>query len=92
MVTIRIGKEWLVSAQSFDLSIMYSIGCVYQEPCSLQNSKSFGVLQLSAKSTLQSYTDAFLHEPGASCQLQCIANQVTQYVIFSDESQKQGET
>ena len=89
MVTIRIGKDWLVSAQSFDLSILYSIRCVYQEPCSLQNSKK---LWGATTSTLQSYTDAFLHEPGASSQPQCIADQVFQYVTFSDESQKQDET
>ena len=60
-----------------------------RSPAAYEALKSFAMLQLPAKSTLQSYTGAFLHEPGASSQ--CIANQVTQYVIFRDESQKQGE-
>ena len=60
-----------------------------RSPAAYEALKSFGVLQLPAKSTLQSYTGAFLRKPGASSQ--CVANQVTQYVIIRDESQKRGE-
>ena len=49
--------------------------------------KSFKLLQLPSKSTLQAYTGAFMHEPGTS--YQCIADQVAQFVVFKAESVKQ---
>jgi len=61
-----------------------------RSPAAYEALKSFGVLQLPSKSTLQSYTGAFLHEPGASSQ--CIADQVAQYIIFKEECHKQGNT
>ena len=43
--------------------------------------------QLLSCSTLQSYTEAFLHEPGSSSD--CIANQLANYTIYKEECCKQ---
>ena len=51
--------------------------------------KSFKILQLPSRSTLQSYTGAFLHEAGASSS--CIAGQVTNFMIYKDECLKNGK-
>jgi len=42
-----------------------------------------------SRSLLQLYTGAFLHEPGTS--RKCIVDQVTQYVLFKSEYEKQGK-
>ena len=39
--------------------------------------KVFGILQLPSRSTLQSFTGAFLHEPGANSD--CISDQVARF-------------
>lgn len=51
--------------------------------------KSFDILQLPSRSTIQSYTGAFLHEPGAS--RKCISDQVAQYVLFKAKCKKKGK-
>ena len=51
--------------------------------------KSFGVLQLPSRSTLQAYTGTFLHELGASSD--CIGNQLANYMIYKEECRKQGK-
>lgn len=60
-----------------------------RSPAAYEALKSFKLLQLPSKSTLQAYTGAFLHEPGSSHQ--CIADQVAQFVVFKAESVKQGK-
>ena len=45
--------------------------------------KSFGILQLPSKATLQAYTGAFMHESGASSS-HCIAGQVARYIVFKN--------
>lgn len=60
-----------------------------RSPAAYEALKSFKLLQLPSKSTLQAYTGAFLHEPGAS--QQCIADQVAQFVIFKADCAKQGK-
>ena len=50
--------------------------------------KSFGILQLPSCSTLQSYTEIFLHEVGASSD--CISSQLANYMIYKEECRKQG--
>ena len=60
-----------------------------RSPAAYEALKSFKLLQLPSKSTLQAYTGAFLHEPGAS--EQCIADQVAQFVIFKADCVKQGK-
>jgi len=56
-------------------------------PAAYEALKSFKVLQLPSKSTLQSYTGAFLHEPGACAK--SIIKQVAQYNIFRQSFQDQ---
>ena len=51
--------------------------------------KSFKILQLPSRSTLQSYTGAFLHEAGASSS--CIAGQVANFMIYKVECLKNGK-
>jgi len=49
--------------------------------------KSFKILQLPSRFTLQSYNGTFLHEPGV--RNQCIADQVARYIIFKAKCEKQ---
>ena len=55
--------------------------------------KVFEILQLPSKATLQAYTGAFIHKPGA--RIECIESQVAYYVLFKQQyrdSIKQGPT
>ena len=47
------------------------------------------VLQLLSQSLLQSYTGAFLHDPGTNSK--CITDQVAQHVLFKAECEKMGK-
>ena len=51
--------------------------------------KSFGILQLPCCSTLQAYTGAFLHEPGANSS--CIEEQVAQFVLHCQRRVLEGK-
>ena len=51
--------------------------------------KSFGILQLPCRSTLQAYTGAFLHEPGANSS--CIEEQVAQFVLHCQRRVLEGK-
>ena len=51
--------------------------------------KSFGILQLPSKATLQAYTGAFMHEPGARSE--CIESQVARYVLFKEQCRGAGK-
>ena len=61
-----------------------------RSPAAYEALKSFKILQLPSRSTLQSYNGTFLHEPGVSNQ--CIADQVARYVMFKAECEKQGSS
>ena len=58
------------------LSIL-ALAVFVRSPSAYEALKSFDVLQLPSRSTLQAYTGAFLHEAGAS--LQSIAQQVEKF-------------
>ena len=60
-----------------------------RSPAAYKALGSFGILKLPFKSTMQAYTGAFIHEPGASSV--CIADQVARYLIFIEESCKAGK-
>ena len=45
--------------------------------------KSFEILQLPSKATLQAYTGAFIHKPGARSKY--IESQVARYVVFKEQ-------
>ena len=51
--------------------------------------KSFETLQLPLKATLQAYTGAFMHEPGARSEY--IESQVTCYVLFKEQCRDGGK-
>ena len=57
-------------------------------PAAYEALKGFGILQLPSRSTLQSYTGAFQHDPGAYNH--CIDAQVSQYILFKADCEKQG--
>lgn len=54
-----------------------------RSPAAYKALQSFDILKLPSKATLQAYTGAFMHAPGASNA--CIVNQVVQYVLFKEE-------
>jgi len=60
-----------------------------RSPSAYEALKSFGILQLPSRSTLQSFTGAFLHEPGANSS--CVSDQVARYVNFIAECEKFGK-
>ena len=60
-----------------------------RSPAAYEVLKGFGIIQLPSKSTLQSYTGAFMHNPGA--RKQCIANQIARYVLFKEQCRESGK-
>jgi len=91
MVTIRIGMG-IPNAiyMQFNLCIFQIALAIFaRSPAAYEALKSFEILQLPSRSTLQPYTGTFLHEPGASGQ--CIADQVAQYIVFKAECEKEGK-
>ena len=60
-----------------------------RSPAAYEALKDFDILKLPSKATLQSYTGAFIHEPGASAR--CISDQVSCYLAFNEESRKLGK-
>ena len=60
-----------------------------RSPAAYEALKGFGILSLPAKSTLQAYSGAFIHAPGASAA--CIADQVSRYVVYKEECRKLGK-
>ena len=70
--------------------MLYTALAVYtRSPAAYNALKSFGILKLPAKSTLQAYTGAFMHQPGASSD--CILDQVARFVAFKEDCQKLGK-
>lgn len=60
-----------------------------RSPAAYEALKSFNILQLPSRSTLQSYTGAFLHDSGSNSA--CIADQVAQFVLFCQQRKKEGK-
>jgi len=60
-----------------------------RSPAPYEALKGFRIIQLPSKSTLQSYTGAFMHNPGA--RKQCIASQVAHYVLFKEQCREFGK-
>ena len=60
-----------------------------RSPAAYEALKSFGVLQLPCRSTLQSYTGAFLHEPGANSS--SIESQVAQFLLHCQQRVSEGK-
>ena len=82
-ITIRIGKFGL------NLIVLFIALAVFvRSPAAYEALKSFNILQLPSRATLQSYTGVFLHDPGANSS--CIADQVAQFVLFCKQQKTQG--
>ena len=60
-----------------------------RSPAAYESLKSFDILQLPARSTLQAYTGCFLHDSGASWE--SIFKQVEQYQQFKSECKASGK-
>ena len=74
---------------NFDGFDVFSALAIYsRSPAAYEALKGFDILRLLAKSTLQAYSGAFNHAPGVSTA--CIADQVSRYVVYKEESKKEG--
>lgn len=60
-----------------------------RSPAAYDALKSFKILQLPSKSTLQSYTGAFLHQPGANHD--SISEQVAQFLLHCHRRKQEGK-
>ena len=80
---VRCVTWWLLNI------ILLALAVFVRSPSAYEALKSFNILQLPSRVTLQSYTGAFLHEPGASSQ--SIARQAKVYKSFQAEEVKQGK-
>ena len=60
-----------------------------RSPAAYEALKEFDVLKLPSKAPLQSYSGAFIHEPGASAR--CISDQVSRYLAFKEECGRLGK-
>lgn len=71
--------------------ILYFVAlAVYvRSPAAYKALQSFGILNLPSKSTMQAYTGAFMHDPGASSV--CIAEQVARYVVFKRKQEPKSD-
>ena len=71
------------------LHIFSALAIYSRSPAAYEALKDFNVLSLPAKSTLQAYSDAFIHAPGASSA--CITDQVSRYVVYRAECREKGK-
>ena len=69
--------------------ICIALAIFVRSPAAYEALKSFNIRQLPSRSTLQSYTGAFLHNAGANST--CIADQVAQYILFCQKQKEQGK-
>ena len=60
-----------------------------RSPAAFEALKSFNILQLPSRSTLQAYTGAFLHEAGAAAE--SISKQVEMYAASVAKCKKEGK-
>ena len=70
----------------YDL-ILLALAVFVRSPSAYEALKSFSILQLPSRVTLQAYTGAFLHDPGASSQ--SIIQQAKMYKSFQAEKVRQ---
>ena len=71
------------------LHIFSALAIYSRSPAAYEALKDFNVLSLLAKSTLQTYSGAFIHAPGAS--LACIADQVLRYLVYRAKCKEKGK-
>jgi hypothetical protein len=68
------------------ITIQMALAIFTRSPAAYEALKSFNILQLPSRSTLQAYTGAFLHQPGTNNE--CISDQVVQYLIHCRERER----
>uniref|UniRef100_A0A1X7U160 Uncharacterized protein n=1 Tax=Amphimedon queenslandica TaxID=400682 RepID=A0A1X7U160_AMPQE len=71
------------------ITIRIALAIYVRSPAAYEALKSFDILQLQCRSTLQVFTGAFLHEPGASSS--CIEKQVAEFVPHCQRTVLQGK-
>ena len=69
---------------------LLALAIFVRSPSAYEALKSFNILQLPSRSTLQSYTGAFLHEAGAS--LDTIAKQTEMYRAYISTCEREGKS
>lgn len=74
---------------SISLCNIIALAVYIRSPAAYEALKSFGVLQLPCRATLQSYTGAFLHEAGANSS--CIEAQVAQFLLHCQKRVSEGK-
>uniref|UniRef100_A0A1X7TCY2 Uncharacterized protein n=1 Tax=Amphimedon queenslandica TaxID=400682 RepID=A0A1X7TCY2_AMPQE len=82
--TGRKSNRWSV------ITIRIALAIYARSPAAYDALKSFNVLQLPSRSTLQSYTGAFLHQPGANHD--SISEQVAQFLLHCHQRKQEGKS
>lgn len=90
-VTIRMGMHAFPQYTTYNSVLILNVAlAIYvRSPAAYEALKSFRLLQLPARSTLQAYTGAFLHEPGIS--RDCIDDQLAKFILYCDQRKKEGK-
>ena len=83
MYNVNLGDNCML------LYYLLALAVFVRSPSAYEALESFNIPQLPSRATLQSYTGAFLYEPGASSQ--SIAQQAKVYKSFQAEKVKQDQ-
>ncbi|XP_019853621.1 PREDICTED: uncharacterized protein LOC109582964 [Amphimedon queenslandica] len=70
------------------VTIRMALAVFSRSPAAYEALKSFNILQLPSRSTLQAYTGAFLHDAGSSSD--SISEQLAQFILHDAERVKKG--
>ena len=90
IAAIRLVFQYRVTYKCMYHIFMFLALAVYvRSPAAYEALKSFKVLQLPSRSRLQSYTGAFLHDPGVNSS--CIDDHVAQFVLFCQRRIAEGK-
>ena len=89
MVTIRMGNVCISCCDVLLYQYFVALAIYCRSPAAYKTLKDFNILSLPAKSTLQSYSGAFIHAPGASST--CITDQVSRYVVYKEQCRIAGK-
>ncbi|XP_065911308.1 uncharacterized protein [Dysidea avara] len=85
----RLNRNGKKQNQWSTITIRIALAVFVRSPAAYEALKSFNILQLPSRSTLQAYTGAFLHEAGAAAE--SIAKQVEMYAASVAKCKKEGK-
>ena len=88
-VTIRIGKKTMSETLYYCTVYFVALAVFIRSPAAYEALKSFNVLQLPSRSTIQSYTGAFLHKAGAFSE--SVMKQIESYEAYKESCSKSGK-